>query len=96
MALTIEDWGRTAYADAFNRQVERVEKRLTGEIGDTLILTEHESVYTIGARHGAEKHLLLAPDLYINFAKAHMLSPNGAWSAHRFWGCHTLLSVRRG
>lgn len=62
MALTIEDWGRTAYADAFNRQVERVEQRLAGEIGDTLILTEHESVYTIGARHGAEKHLLLAPD----------------------------------
>ncbi len=62
MALTIEDWGRTAYADAFNRQLERVEQRLDGEIDDTLILTEHESVYTIGARHGAEKHLLLAPD----------------------------------
>ncbi|MBC2594062.1 lipoyl(octanoyl) transferase LipB [Ruficoccus amylovorans] len=62
MPLTIEDWGRTAYEDAFARQLERVEQRLDGEIGDTLILTEHESVYTIGARHGAEKHLLLAPD----------------------------------
>lgn len=62
MPLTIEDWGRTAYADAFERQLERVEQRLDGEIDDTLILTEHASVYTIGARHGAEKHLLLAPD----------------------------------
>ncbi|QYY35885.1 lipoyl(octanoyl) transferase LipB [Ruficoccus sp. ZRK36] len=62
MGLTIEDWGRTAYTDAFERQLERVEQRLDGEIGDTLILTEHDSVYTIGARHGAEKHLLLAPD----------------------------------
>ncbi|MGE9293156.1 MAG: lipoyl(octanoyl) transferase LipB, partial [Puniceicoccales bacterium] len=62
MALTIEDWGRTAYTDAFERQLERVEERLDGEIGDTLILTEHDSVYTIGARHGAEKHLLLDPD----------------------------------
>jgi len=56
--LTLTDWGRTAYAEAFARQLEMVTQRQTGKIGDTLILTEHDPVYTIGVRHGAAAHLL--------------------------------------
>ena len=52
------DWGRTGYADAWRRQEELVARRNAGEISDTLVFTEHEPVYTLGVRKGAEAHLL--------------------------------------
>ena len=52
------DWGRTAHPDAAARQIELVARRLSGEIGDTLIFTEHEPVFTVGVRGGAEAHLV--------------------------------------
>jgi len=52
------DWGRTGYADAFRRQEELVARRNTGEIGDTLVFTEHNPVFTLGLRLGAEQNLL--------------------------------------
>jgi len=55
--LNSEDWGRTRYADAFARQLERVSMRVDGTIGDTLIFTEHEPVFTIGRHKNAEQHL---------------------------------------
>src|SRR4051812_21535964 len=36
------DWGRTRYADAWKRQDELVARRIAGEVGDTLVFTEHE------------------------------------------------------
>ena len=57
-ALAILDWGRTGYADAWRRQEELVERRNTGEIGDTLVFTEHNPVYTLGVRRGADAHML--------------------------------------
>jgi lipoyl(octanoyl) transferase len=57
-ALTILDWGRTRYAEAWARQVEQVEARIAGQVSDTLIFTEHEPVYTFGLRRGAEAHLV--------------------------------------
>jgi lipoyl(octanoyl) transferase len=57
-ALTTLDWGRTGYADAWQRQEEMVARRNVGEIGDTLIFTEHDPVYTLGVRKGAEAHLI--------------------------------------
>ena len=56
--VTTVDWGRTRYADAFARQNELVAQRIAGEIGDTLVFTEHEPVFTIGMRGGAEAHLV--------------------------------------
>jgi lipoyl(octanoyl) transferase len=35
-----------------------VTQRINGEIGDTLVFTEHEPVFTIGLRAGAESHLV--------------------------------------
>ena len=55
------DWGRTRYDDAWRRQNELVAQRLAGEIGDTLVLTEHEPVFTIGMRSGAETNLVWTP-----------------------------------
>jgi lipoyl(octanoyl) transferase len=57
-ALTVLDWGRTAYRDATTRQLELVARRLAGEIGDTLVFTEHEPVFTVGLHPGAESHLV--------------------------------------
>ena len=52
------DWGRTRYADAWRRQEEFVAQRIAGEIGDTLVFTEHEPVFTVGLRGGADAHLV--------------------------------------
>jgi lipoyl(octanoyl) transferase len=62
MGQTI-DWGRTHYKDAWDRQLTLVDQRRAGECEDTLILTEHEPVYTIGVRPGAEQHLVWTPDI---------------------------------
>jgi len=57
-ALATLDWGRTGYADAWARQEELVARRNAGGTGDTLVFTEHDPVYTLGVRKGAEEHLI--------------------------------------
>src|SRR5688572_30858138 len=57
-ALTRVDWGRTEYRVAYARQESLATQRIGGEIGDTLVFTEHEPVFTIGLRAGAESHLV--------------------------------------
>jgi lipoyl(octanoyl) transferase len=57
--LSVLDWGRTGYRKAWSMQDALVQDRLAGAIGDTLVFTEHDPVYTIGARPGADKHLLV-------------------------------------
>jgi lipoyl(octanoyl) transferase len=52
------DWGLTPYPEAQRRQEELVARRLAGEIGDTLVFTEHNPVFTVGLRGGAEQHLV--------------------------------------
>ncbi len=52
------DWGRTNYREAWDRQLELVDQRRSSGAPDTLILTEHEPVFTIGARPGADQHLV--------------------------------------
>lgn len=52
------DWGRTPYAEALQRQLDLVRQRHDQRIPDTLVLTEHPPVYTIGARKDAPQHLL--------------------------------------
>lgn len=54
----VADWGRTNYADALARQHDCVSRRIAGENGDTLVFTEHEPVFTVGMRTGAENHLV--------------------------------------
>jgi lipoyl(octanoyl) transferase len=57
--LSVTDWGRTEYRDAWARQEALVRDRIEGRSGDTLVFTEHDPVYTLGVRPGAERHLLL-------------------------------------
>src|SRR5690606_14335611 len=56
--FSVIDWGRTRYADATARQLELVQQRIDGTIGDTLVFTEHDPVYTVGLRTGAAAHLV--------------------------------------
>ena len=56
------DWGRTRYREAWQRQEQLVARRIAGEIGDTLVFTEHEPVFTIGLHGGAEQHLVWGDD----------------------------------
>ncbi|MGB0416645.1 MAG: lipoyl(octanoyl) transferase LipB [Coraliomargarita sp.] len=56
--LKVIDWGRTEYGRAFEQQQSLVEQRREGTTTDTLVFTEHEPVYTMGMRKGAEQHLL--------------------------------------
>mgnify|MGYP001051841213 CR=1 FL=1 len=51
-------WGRTRYKDALSRQLLLVEQRKKQTIEDTLVLNEHDPVFTIGVRTGAVNHLV--------------------------------------
>ena len=52
------DWGRTSYTAALEQQEALVARRIAGEAGDTLVFTEHDPVFTVGVRRGAEANLL--------------------------------------
>jgi lipoyl(octanoyl) transferase len=56
------DWGRTEYRAACDRQLALVAQRIAGEIGDTLVFTEHDPVFTLGMRRGAETNLVWSPE----------------------------------
>lgn len=55
------DWGRTRYREAWQRQDDLVAARLAGTAPDTLVFTEHEPVFTLGMRRGAEQNLVWSP-----------------------------------
>lgn len=59
--VSVQDWGRTRYEAAWRRQDELVARRIAGEIGDTLVFTEHDPVYTVGLRSGADQNLVWDP-----------------------------------
>jgi len=52
--LQVRDLGRVGYDDAMRLQDDLVERRLREEIGDTLLLLEHEPVITLGRRGSAQ------------------------------------------
>ena len=58
MSPAVLDWGRTRYEPARLAQEALVAQHLAGEIGDTLVFTEHDPVFTVGLRAGAEQHLV--------------------------------------
>ena len=59
--IQIQHWGRTSYADSLARQNELQAARLAGAAPDTLVLTEHDPVFTIGLRTGAARNLVWDP-----------------------------------
>ena len=58
VAVATVDWSRTGYRAALTRQENLVTQRIASEIPDTLVFTEHDPVFTIGLRRGAETHLV--------------------------------------
>ncbi len=52
--------GRIGYREAWQLQKELVDRRAAGEIGDRLLLVEHEPVLTLG-RQADERHVLASP-----------------------------------
>jgi lipoyl(octanoyl) transferase len=52
--------GRIGYREAWALQKELVERRASGEIGDVLLLLEHDAVLTLG-RQADEAHVLASP-----------------------------------
>ena len=55
--VSVADIGRTRYADAWKLQQELWKLRHAGAVGDVLLFTEHEHVYTMG-KGGDANHLL--------------------------------------
>ena len=60
-SVHIRDCGLMPYRPALDLQLKLVEQRQAGDIGDTVLLLEHEPVITLGARQTANK-LLSTPD----------------------------------
>ena len=52
--LEIMDLGRISYTEAYKLQLDMWEKRVKGEIPDTLVLCEHDPVFTVGRRGPSE------------------------------------------
>jgi lipoyl(octanoyl) transferase len=59
--LDVQWLGRRRYAEVWELQKRLIEQRIENEIGDTLLLVEHEPVYTWGKRTDPE-HLGAGPE----------------------------------
>ncbi len=58
MAMTVEDWGRCGYREAWRRQKELFGNLIDSPDGEErIVLVEHDPVYTLGF-HGDEANLL--------------------------------------
>ena len=59
--ILVKNIGQKSYKDVWDLQKEMQQKRIKGEIEDTLILVEHDPVYTLG-KNANEDHLLQSRD----------------------------------
>ena len=59
--ITIKDLGLASYQAVWDLQKKMQQERIEGEIEDTLILVEHDPVYTLG-KNADENHLLQSRD----------------------------------
>ena len=60
-SLVVERLGRVSYAEGLDRQAGLVARRQAGEIPDTLLLLEHEPVFTLG-RNARRENVLLSEE----------------------------------
>lgn len=61
--LKVEWLGRLPYREAHARQVEALTARIAGAGPDTLLLCEHDPVFTLGRARGAADNVLQAGDI---------------------------------
>jgi lipoyl(octanoyl) transferase len=57
-AAEVLRWGRVPYAEALARQEALQAARIAGQVPDTLVVTEHEPVFTLGLRPDAARHVV--------------------------------------
>jgi lipoyl(octanoyl) transferase len=62
---SIVDLGTESYRDAWARQLALVDARQSGNAPDTLLIVEHEHVFTLGRRREAEGNVLDAGDVEV-------------------------------
>ena len=65
LEVQILDLGQKPYKDVWNLQKKMQLKRMNGDIGDVLILVEHDPVYTLG-KNANPDHLLQSRDRSID------------------------------
>jgi lipoyl(octanoyl) transferase len=84
MDLNVLLLGRHEYGDALRIQNELLGKRQRGEIGDTLILVEHDPVITLGKN--AEKSNITASEEYLkdNGISVHSINRGGDVTYHGY------------
>jgi lipoyl(octanoyl) transferase len=61
-ALAVRRLGRLRYADGLTLQADLVRERQAGTIPDTLLLLEHDPVFTLGA-NARRENILVSPEL---------------------------------
>jgi lipoate-protein ligase B len=61
--VEVLDWGRIDYRDAHARQLELLEARQRDECPDTLVVLEHDHVFTLGRRKDAQENVLAPGDV---------------------------------
>jgi lipoyl(octanoyl) transferase len=61
----VVDLGTAPYREAWAQQLALVEQRQKGDVPDTLLLVEHDHVYTLGRRREAEGNVLDAGDVEV-------------------------------
>jgi len=62
---SVVDLGTESYRDAWARQLALVDARQKGEAPDTLLVVEHDHVFTLGRRREAESNVLEAGDVEV-------------------------------
>ena len=65
LEVQILDLGQKPYKDVWNLQKKMQLERMNGDIGDVLILVEHDPVYTLG-KNANPDHLLQSRDRSID------------------------------
>jgi len=63
LPFSVQDWGRTSYLEALERQRLEVTKRKAEAVSDQLIFTEHNPVFTMGLRKGASANLVWSAEV---------------------------------
>jgi lipoate-protein ligase B len=80
--IRVMDWGLLGYGESVRRQLQLVEERCSGVIGDSLILVEHHPAVTIG-RSGGQSDLLM-PEAFFHREgiELHRVSRGGKATFH--------------
>jgi lipoate-protein ligase B len=63
--VRVIDLGRIAYQPAVDEMIRIRDDRIAGSISDTLLICEHDPVYTVGRTRGADANILGAGDVPI-------------------------------